>query len=275
MPCSQFKTTLLTALWVCCLSNNAFAQSLEFEWQHTGGSSTGDSSDASLSSFQQFTLRSEYQALLFDAEQRHYRHPQQSLRLTQLSPGLQYFTELNDKWAIWPRLMVRIGYEETITSDSLTYNPQLAMLRQLSPDITLVLGAGALLHTTENQYYPVIGLVLGNNPDSRWSGNLAIPQSLIAYRLTDNWYGEFALKWQTRYYQLHSALPDNAYFLKHQDVLPSAGIRFDSGNSVQISARLHYALQRKVRLFDQQAHWLEQQTPDSKLGVMLNLTFSF
>ncbi|MCC5879991.1 MAG: hypothetical protein JJU03_08880 [Idiomarina sp.] len=249
------------------------AQSIELEWQQTASGKQGN-----LSQFDQYAVRGDFQVALLGLERRNYHSgntgAQSVSNLDHLKVGVQYYTEITNDYALWPRMQIMAGYDEHISSDSLTYNPQLVGIRHITDDISIVAGAGALLHTAQNQYYPVFGLVWEQSERSRWSGNITVPQGDIAYRLNDQWLAEAGLKWQTRYYQTSKNLAESA-FIRTQDILLSFGSRTHFNSGMRLSARLTYALQRDVRLYTSDTNVRTSESPASGMGFRLVIGYDF
>ncbi|RUO34439.1 DUF6268 family outer membrane beta-barrel protein [Aliidiomarina soli] len=268
MP-NSILLTLMHGMGILTLLTTASANaaSVDLEWQRLGSGS-----DENFAVSDSWSLTGEHQALLFSAEQRLYHFSQNSSIYTHINPGVQYLASLNDEWSLWPSLRVRLGFRDSINSQAITYNPQFALIRQGKGNIAWVGGVGMLLHDTENVLYPVIGLVFTEEDASRWSGNLTIPQAKISYRLNDTWYLDAGLKWQTRFY---SQQDSNVPVIKHQDILPSFGVRYALADEVSFSAQVTYSLEREVRLYDQSQQRVATLEPASKAGLMVGVHWVF
>lgn len=219
-------------------------------------------------------MEAEYGPLLLNLEHRDFHSPGPDNSFNHVAPGVQYLATINEQWAIWPLLYVSAGYQRSITSNSLTYNPQLAGIRQINSDIAWVIGGGILRHTTESVYYPVIGLIWLPDSDSRWFGNLTIPDAQVGYRIDDNWRLLAGLKWQTRFYQADRDSSDTYYF-KQQDVMSSLGIGYQFNSFGTLNFELQMPLQREVKIFDGQTQQIDSFKPDQKLGMKLSLSFDW
>lgn len=266
-------SALVTGLSFMLVAHAAPAQSIEFEWQQTASNK-----DQTLTTFDHYAVYADLQAVFFGVERRSYdvslAHGNHDLDLDHLNIGLQYLAQVSDNYAIWPLLQVISGYDDNMTGKSLTYNPQLVAIRELSENIAIVAGAGALLHTTENQYYPVFGLVLQPSANSPWSGNLTVPEGLIVYEINQQVSVETGLRWQTRYYTTNQDERAAAY-MKTQDVLVSFGALTRLSSQLHLSSRVTYAFEREQRFYDSSAHLASLRKPSSGFGFRLALSYRF
>lgn len=264
------STTLISVLVTCLATSAVWAQEISAEWQQTGINTSGVGSE-----FSHIALRADFQAILANYERRRYPSTSSSIAdptLTRVTLGGQYLFELTQQHALWPRLKLHSGYTDNISSNNLTYNPQLVSIYKPNQRFALAAGAGALLHRTENQYYPVFGLVLLSNEHSKWSGNLTIPEGLIAYQISDKLFAQLGLKWQTRHYELGDTTP---HYIKTQDILLSAGYRYQLDEKFHINLRATYATARQIRYFDSNASFTNERNPASTFGLHASLSYSF
>lgn len=248
----------------CLLPFAATAQSVDLNWQKLGAGTSND-----YASSQSFSLKSEYQALLFDVEHRRYHTDSGNIGFTHMNPGVQYLASLNEDWHLWPTFRVRIGFSNNINSSAFTYNPQLALIRNRTNGTAWVAGVGSLVHDAKSVIYPVIGVVFTDSYNGRWSGNITIPEAEVSYQLTDSWSIDAGLKWQTRFFanQISSVRPMATLY--QQDIIPSVGARYQLTESVSFSAKATYTLQRRIRLYNQQGQLLETFKPNNEAGVLL------
>ena len=269
LPFNAFATGLTLFLF----ANPVTAQSVEFEWQQTASNKAQP-----LTQFDHYAVHIDLQAVLVGIERRSFGASQaqdnSGLDLDHVYIGAQYLAQVSDNYAIWPLLQVISGYDDNMTGKSLTYNPQLVAIRKLSENIAIVAGAGALLHTTENQYYPVFGLVLQPSANSPWSGNLTVPEGLIAYEVNEKISLETGLRWQTRYYTTSEDQIGAAY-LRTRDILMSLGALTQLTSQLQLSSRVTYAFEREQRFYDSSANLSSSRKPSSGFGFRLALSYHF
>lgn len=264
---------LLALMSIAVQVNPVFAQSIELEWQQTASNK-----EEGLSQFDQYALQGDFEAVLLGLERRDYYVPSGDgstvTNLDHLTIGLQYYAQLNDSYALWPRMQIFAGYDDHVASDSVTYNPQLVGIKRLNEDLSLVAGAGALIHTSENQYYPVVGVVLAPSTGSRWSGNLTVPQGDIAYQISERWFAEAGLKWQTRYYKTDRSLSEAA-FMRTRDTLISLGARVNLNTQLRMHGGINYAFDRDVRLYDGISGHRATREPANGFGFRLAVAYHF
>lgn len=211
-------------------------------------------------SLDEYQIDIERHAFLFEVDHRNYNWQQQQIiseepwgSLTRIAPGLQYFGEVTDSWSVWAKLYAIAGFENSITKDSLTYNPQLIAITPYNDDIMLFAGVGAFYHPVDPVYYPVLGLNWDAGKESRWSGALGFPETMIRYQLNDEWSLKAEFEVEIRFYQLSSS---NQFspggYVKTEDLIPGFQIEFSPNASFTSYLGLQYSFERKLTTYDHQ-----------------------
>ncbi|MCI5121215.1 MAG: hypothetical protein D3908_08515, partial [Candidatus Electrothrix sp. AUS4] len=108
----------------------------------------------------------EWSALLLDADHRSYTWEGDNFPgatepfsgLTQFAPALQYYQKVGDQWSVWAKGTALIGFEDTLSSEAITYNPQAIAFYSIRQGLDLYCGAGVLYHPADTTIYPVSGL---------------------------------------------------------------------------------------------------------------------
>lgn len=179
-------------------------------------SKSGIDNSPSSFAYTEYSADLEWQFLLLRIDQRYYDWDSKSKSffgndpfdsLTRITPGVQYYSQIGDKWGVWAKMEAAAGFEEEVDSGSWSYNPQLIGIYSPLERTTLYAGVGALSHKTDDVVYPVLGLAWNMDAGEGLSFSLGFPENMIRYSLNEDVAIKLDFQWDIRFYQL---APDNS-----------------------------------------------------------------
>lgn len=257
--------------------------STDFQLRQTSTEASELSEQNSAFSLREYEIEIERHAFLFDADHRSYNWQQATPdsddlswnSLTRLAPGVQYFGEVAEDWYLWAQLYAIAGFESSISSSSVTYNPQLIAITPYNDDIMLFAGFGALYHPVDPVYYPILGLAWDAGSQSNWSGALGFPETMISYQLNDRWTMKAEFEVEIRFYKLsesNQSAPGG--YLKTEDLIPGLQLEFHPTSSFTSYLGLQYAFERSLTLYDYQRALQEENQVASGWGIRFGIEWS-
>jgi hypothetical protein len=196
--------------------------------------------------------------------------------LTQVSPGLQYYRTFGDRWGIWPKLTAIAGFEDGLSSESWTYNPQLIGLYMPRAQLTLYFGAGMLYHPVDATVYPVMGLAWNMDATRGLSGAVGFPETMLQYQVNDRLALKADFQWDIRLYRLadDNALAPGGY-LKTVDLKPAGYLQLRPTESLEITAGIRRWLGRSLTVFDRSERKLTESAVDATTSFQLSIDHQF
>lgn len=198
--------------------------------------------------------------------------------LTTISPGLQYFQKLGD-WGIWAQFMASTGFEDSITGDSWTYQPQLLGLYMPTSDWAIYFGAGYLYHPVEPVFYPVLGLAFRHEEKTGLCGAIGFPETMLRYWLADKWSVKADFGWAINTYRLADDNPLAAKgYLRMDEKIPGLYLEYWPVEGLLISPGVRWHLDRKLTVYDSdrdEVSGLDKVDVDAAWSAALQVSYTF
>ncbi|RUO25169.1 hypothetical protein CWE09_00010 [Aliidiomarina minuta] len=279
----RISATFISSLFLLAIASAHSSDeelSTDFHMRYLSTESSRLSGQENSFSLNEYQIEIERHAFLFEVDHRDYNWRQREVisgdpdwgSLTRIAPGLQYFGEVTDNWSVWAKLYAIAGFENSITKDSLTYNPQLIALTPYNDDIMLFAGVGAFYHPVDPVYYPILGLNWDAGNESRWSGALGFPETMIRYQLNDDWSLKAEFEVEIRFYQLSNS---NQFspggYVKTDDLLPGLQLEFAPTSSFSSYLGLQYSFERTLSVYNSQRDLQERNQVTSGWGIRFGL----
>jgi len=235
----------------------------------------------------EFSAGLEWLFLLFDIDHREYEweksasfdnnpkiEPWQTL--TRIAPGLQYYHKFNEKWGVWPKFVVISGFEDEISSQSWTYNPQVIGTYILTQGMTIYGGLGMLYHTVDPLVYPVLGVAWNMKSKDGLSGTVGFPKTMIHYGFNERVALKMDFQTDIRFYQLAE---DNDWasegYVKTEDLKLSLQIEYKPKMGVTLFFGGRQYFGRKLTVFDHQKNELTSNDVSGSLAFFLGIDYQF
>jgi hypothetical protein len=171
--------------------------------------------------------------------------------LTRIAPGLQYYGEFSGQWAIWAKLVAIAGFEDTISSRSWTYNPQLVGFYMPRERLKLYGGIGALYHPVDPVVYPVLGVAWNMDSRSGLSGAIGFPETMLRYHFNEQLAMKVDFQWDIRVYRLaedNTLAPDG--YVRTEDLNPGLHLEYSLTESMMLTTGVRRLMDRGLTIFD-------------------------
>ncbi len=196
--------------------------------------------------------------------------------LERIKPGVQYLHRFDEQWGFWPKIVAVSGYEDSPSSRSLTWNPQLIGFYHANPRATLYFGAGSLYHPVGPVYYPVLGVALIAVDEGRFSGALGFPETVARYRIDDRLALKADFNWEIRFYQLaddNPNAPDG--YLRTEDRVPGLYLEYTTANGLTVSPGVRWHLGRSITLYDDRERKIESSRVRGAWSAIVTMEYTF
>lgn len=195
--------------------------------------------------------------------------------LTRITPGLQYVKTFG-RWGVWGEFAFSAGFEDGITSDAWTYNPQLLGFYTANKDLTVYFGAGWLYHPVASLFYPVFGLAFRHEEKSGLAGAVGFPETMVRYWFTEKWAAKLDFVWDIRTYRLSDDNPVSpSGYLQLDEKIPGLYIEYCPQKDLTIGSGVRWHLDRTMTVFDRDGDELDEHTVKAGLSVLLAVNFLF
>jgi hypothetical protein len=245
-----------------------------------------DDSDASMG-FKEFSAEVEWQFLLFTMDHREYDwHEGAGLgtdpghdpweNLTRISPGLQYYRELSQKWGVWAKLVTIGGFEDEISSGSWTFNPQVLAFHMLTEHITLYGGLGLLYHPVDSQFYPVMGVAWSKDSKDGFSGALGFPETMLRYGLNERIGLKTDFEWDIRTYSLaekNDLAPDGFVYI--EDLILGLYLEYLPVKDLTLRLGIRRYFGREMTIYDQDENKMTSPDVDPSWSYLFGINYDF
>jgi hypothetical protein len=191
--------------------------------------------------------------------------------LTRIAPGIQYYRGFSGRWAVWGKFAGIAGFEDGISSRSVTWNPQLVFIRTLTDGTTLYGGAGSLYHRTSKTYFPIVGVAWNTNAGHGLSCVAAFPEAYARYRFSEKVALRADYEWDTRVFELAGSNPTVPEgYLLIRDHFPALNVEYTPARKTTVTAGVRWLGNRDVTIFDR--HRRELATHDVKAAWAFSLS---
>jgi hypothetical protein len=196
--------------------------------------------------------------------------------LTRIAPGLQYFKKFNEKWAVWPKVAAIAGFEDEISSDSWTYNPQVVGLYMYTKQMTIYGGLGMLYHPIESVVYPVLGVAWNMDSKDGISGAVGFPETMLRYGFSEKLALKMDFQWDIRYYRLadDNDLASGGY-VKIEDLIPGLQIEYEALKGLTFRLGVRRYLGRKLTVFNSKENELTSNDVSDSSAYLLGVGYKF
>ncbi len=198
--------------------------------------------------------------------------------LTTLSPGLQYFHKFGD-WGVWAMFMASTGFEDSITNDSWTYQPQLLGLYMPTDDWAIYFGGGYIYHPVEPLAYPVIGLAFRHEEKTGLCGAIGFPETMLRYWLTERWSVKLDFGWAINTYRLADDNPIAAKgYLRIDEKIPGLHLEYRPMEGLLVSPGVRWHLDRTLTVYDSdrdEVSGLDDVNVDAAWSAVLQVGYEF
>lgn len=198
--------------------------------------------------------------------------------LTTLTTGLQYFQKFGD-WGVWAMAIANSGFEDSITADSWTYQPQLLGLYMPTNDWAIYFGGGYMYHPVEPLVYPVIGLAFRHEEKTGLCGAIGFPETMLRYWLTEQWSMKLDFGWAINTYRLADDNPMAAEgYLRIDEKIPGLHLEYRPVDGLIVSPGVRWHLDRKLTVYDEdrdEIAALDEVDVDSAVSAVLQVGYEF
>jgi hypothetical protein len=190
--------------------------------------------------------------------------------LTRIAPGIQYYRDLGSRWAVWGKFAGIAGFEDGISSRSVTWNPQLVFIRTLSGGTILYCGAAALYHRASRTPFPIVGVAWNTDARTGFSAVAAFPEAYARYRFSEKVALRADYEWDTRVFELAAANTAAPRYLRIRDHFPALNVEYTPARKTTVTAGVRWLGNRDVTIFDRDAR--ELATHDVKAAWAFSLS---
>ena len=196
--------------------------------------------------------------------------------LIRISPGLQYYSEIGEKWGVWGKFVAHAGYESDMDSGSWTYNPQFLGFYSPLPGVKLYGGAGLLYHPVETVVYPVLGIAWNIDTVQGGSGALGFPETMVRYGFNE-WVAvkaDFEVDVRTYSLDEDSGLSPGGY-VHLEDLKPAVYLELLPVDNLTLSAGIRYYLDRTMTLYDSNENEMKSVDVEDCPGFEFQIQYRF
>lgn len=196
--------------------------------------------------------------------------------LTRVAPGLQYYSEFGDRWALWLQMIAIAGFEDNLSSRSWTYNPQVVALYTLREDLNLFAGMGTLYHPVDSTPYPVLGVAWNMNAKAGFSGTLGVPETTLRYHFNERLAVKADVQRDIRMYRLSDGNPiaPSGYF--HTDELTSGiHLEYVPVESLQMTVGVRRFMDRSMTVFSKEESTLADHKVNDAWTIRFAMEYGF
>jgi hypothetical protein len=196
--------------------------------------------------------------------------------LSHIAPGLQYYQEFSNRWSIWAKGLALIGFEDSPSTEAITYNPQLITLYTLTPSLSFLCGAGVLYHPVDTTFYPVVGLSWNMEEKKGLFGVLGFPETILRYRLTEQLTLQLDILWENRIYQLgdQNTVAAEGY-MKIEDILPGLHLEYQPVDDLLLSIGVRHYFERRLTFFEQEETEMGEYEVNDSWASMFRAEYTF
>lgn len=245
-----------------------------------------DGTDTSIG-YTEFSAGLEWQFILFDIDHREYHwrnsasfgvdpglYPWETL--TRIAPGLQYYSELFNKWGLWFKFVAISGFEDDISLQSWTYNPQVLGFYRYTQRIALYSGIGILYHPVESDPYPVFGIYWNMESKDGFSGAVGFPATRVRYGFNEKVALKINYEFDIRTYHLaqNNVLAPEGY-VRIEDLKPSIHVEWNLLEELTLSLGIRLYVSRSMTVFDHEKDELTSHDVSSSWAYLLGIDYRF
>lgn len=237
--------------------------------------------------YTEFSAGFEWQFLLFDIDHREYEWEDSACfgsdpgvdlweTLTRIAPGLQYYHKFDEKWGVWPKFVAIAGFEDDISSQSWTYNPQVVGFYMPTQGMTLYGGVGMLYHPVDSIVYPVLGVVWNMESKEGLSGAVGFPETMVRYGFNERVALKMDFQWDIRFYRLaedNNLAPEE--YVKIEDLIPSLQLEYEPIKGLTLSFGVRQYFGRKLTVFDHEENELTSNDVSESWAYLLGVDYQF
>lgn len=239
---------------------------------------------ASSIGYSKVTAGIEWQFLVLDLDYRTYDWNSTAILgvvepwedLTRLAPGVQYYRELDDNWALWLKGVVIAGFEDGLSTDALTYNPQGLGLYSLTRQLSLYCGLGMLYHPVDTSIYPIVGVSWNRDAKQGVSGSLGFPEAKLRYGFNDKTALKVDLQWDSRIYSLaeENQLAPEGY-VQEKDISSGLYLEYSPVTQLLLNVGIRRYYGRELTIFSHGEDEILAKDVDGAWSYLLGAEYNF
>jgi hypothetical protein len=245
-----------------------------------------DGSDVSIK-YTEFSTELKWQFLLFEIDHREYKWRDSASMeidsgldpwgtLTRIVPGLQYYREFFEKWGVWVKLKAIAGFDDAISSQSWTYNPQVLGFYMPTHRTTLFGGLGMLYHPVDSFVYPVLGVAWNMESRDGLSGALGFPETMLRYGFNESVALKIDFQWDIRTYCLvQDDTSASGGFVKTKDLEPGLQLEYEPIKGLTLSPGIRWYLGRSLTVFDHEKMELTSNNVSASSAFLFEIDYQF
>jgi len=191
--------------------------------------------------------------------------------LTRIAPGIQYYRDFGNRWAVWGRFSAIAGFEDDPSWRSVTWNPQFVLIRTLTDGTMLYGGAGSLLHRASKTCFPIVGVAWNTDARHGFSCVAAFPEAYARYRFSERLSLRADYEWDTRVFELADAGSAAPGYLRIRDHFPALNVEFTPARKATVTAGVRWLGGRDVTIYDRDERELTTHDVEAAWAFSLSL----
>lgn len=184
-----------------------------------------------------------------------------------ITSDLGFFTGLT--WAA--------GFEDDIhLGDNYAVTPRAGLSWQFNPQVRFFFGGLAQFNEVDNQYLPILGVMLGREGDLGWSGSIAYPATKVTYRPAETYAFEGVFLTVRDLYQLADdsrILPEGYIYEESYGV--SLGAIITPIDLLELRAGVQSYFDREYTFYNAGGHEVASYDVDPSVGFYGSVNFKF
>ncbi len=195
--------------------------------------------------------------------------------LTALTPGFSYYRGIGESSGVIVNLFGTYGFEEELSSGTLSYNTQAFVLWAYRPRVTLFTGVGMRYHPVSSSFYPMLGFSWEGDAGSGFYGFLGNP-SVLGYRLNDSTAFNLNVESENWIYRLseeNSVSPRG--YLRDSDWKISVSVEKGLTENLTLSAGISRFLDRSISIYDREGDRTGSADIESGFSFNAGMSYSF
>ncbi len=233
----------------------------------------------------EFAIAAKWLVFVFDADYRDMSWSRRSLvapagwsgttewgSLTRIAPGVQYYQSIGRRWAVWGKFAGIAGFEDNPSRRSVTWSPQLVVIRTLKDGTLLYCGAGSLYHRASKTLFPIIGVAWNTDARTGLSAVAAFPEAYARYRFSERLALRADYEWDTRVFGLAANNPTvRDGYLRIRDHFPALNVEFTPARKATFAAGVRWLGGRDVTIYDRDARTVAEHDVEAAWAFSLSV----
>jgi len=192
--------------------------------------------------------------------------------LTRIAPGIQYYRDFGNRWAVWGKFAGIAGFEDDPSWRSVTWNPQFVLIRTLTDGTMLYGGAGSLYHRASRTFFPIVGVAWNTDALAGLSAVVAFPEAYARYRFNERIALRADYEWDTRVFELAAASSAAPGYLRIRDHFPALNVEYTLAPKATVTAGVRWLGGRDVTVYDRDARELITRDVEAAWAFSLSLS---